>query len=182
MQPLQNWMRLAVIAILLVVFLYSAWQKQAAESSKGSSAGDTAQQRTNPPSGETDGTERGSAPEARPLPDAVAHEGKGQTRTRIANQTIRNEEGKVVFRGEVDVGPTLDRIERGEKLRFPNDGTAFQNRERRLPRQPAGYYKEHVHPTPGLRGPGPQRIVTGENGEIYYTPDHYRTFQRLDRP
>ena len=69
----------------------------------------------------------------------------------------------------------------GERLRFPNDGATFQNRERRLPKQPAGYYKEYVHPTPGLSGPGPQRIVMGQQGETYYTPDHYRTFQRVDR-
>jgi filamentous hemagglutinin len=31
-------------------------------------------------------------------------------------------------------------------------------------------------PTPGVSGPGPQRIVTGKNGEMYYTPDHYDTF------
>jgi guanyl-specific ribonuclease Sa len=61
-----------------------------------------------------------------------------------------------------------------------NDGAEFQNRERRLPKRPAGYYREWVHPTPGLGGPGPQRIVTGGEGEIYYTPDHYRTFERLD--
>jgi guanyl-specific ribonuclease Sa len=56
----------------------------------------------------------------------------------------------------------------------------FQNREKRLPQKPAGYYREWVHPTPGLRGPGPQRIVTGKEGEIYYSPDHYETFRRLD--
>lgn len=102
-------------------------------------------------------------------------------RTTIANQRILNEEGDVVFRGTVDVGPTLERIRAGERLAFPNDGSTFQNREGRLPRKPAGYYKEYVHPTPDLRGPGPQRIVMGEQGETYYTADHYRTFDRLDK-
>jgi filamentous hemagglutinin len=102
-------------------------------------------------------------------------------RTTIPRQTIRNEDGRVAFRGDVDVSQTLDRIERGERLDFPNDGTTFQNRERRLPRKPAGYYKEYVHSTPTLSGPGPQRIVVGRGGETYYTPDHYRTFERLDQ-
>ena len=101
-------------------------------------------------------------------------------RTRIAQQTIRDQDGQVAFRGTVDVGPTLARISRGERLGFSHDGIVFQNRERRLPRKPAGYYREYVHPTPGLDGPGPQRIIRGQNGETYYTPDHYRTFQRLD--
>jgi guanyl-specific ribonuclease Sa len=100
----------------------------------------------------------------------------------IPDQSIYGLEGEVVYRGDVNVGSTLARIAAGKRLKFPNDGSTFQNRERRLPRQAAGYYKEYVHPTPGLNGPGPQRIVTGQEGEIYYTADHYRTFRRLDKP
>jgi ribonuclease T1 len=99
----------------------------------------------------------------------------------IANQRIYDLDRKLVYEGDIDVGPTLARIEAGQRLRFPNDGATFQNRERRLPRQPAGYYREYVHPTEELLpSPGPQRIVIGEAGETYYTPDHYRTFRRLD--
>lgn len=97
----------------------------------------------------------------------------------IENVTLRNEAGRVVYRGSVDLGPTLDRIRRGERLSFPHDGTIFQNREGRLPRKSAGYYREYVHPTPRLPGPGPQRIVTGAEGEVYYTADHYQTFRKL---
>ena len=88
----------------------------------------------------------------------------------------------MAYKGDIDVGPTIERIRAGRLLDFPNDGVTFQNRERRLPRKPAGYYKEYVHPTPGLRGPGPQRIVAGLEGEFYYTPDHYRTFERVQQP
>jgi guanyl-specific ribonuclease Sa len=87
-----------------------------------------------------------------------------------------------LFRGTVDVGPTLRRIGQGEKLRFAHDGIIFENRERRLPKKPAGYYREYVHPTPKIGGPGPQRIVTGKEGETFYTHDHYQTFLRLDQP
>jgi guanyl-specific ribonuclease Sa len=100
--------------------------------------------------------------------------------TVIASQTIRDQDGRQVFQGDVDVGPTLERIERGERLSFSHDGIVFQNRERRLPQKSAGYYHEFVHPTPGVSGPGPQRIIVGREGETYYTPDHYRTFKRLD--
>ncbi len=98
---------------------------------------------------------------------------------RIENVTVRNLDGKVAYRGTVDLTATMRRIDAGQRLEFRNDGSTFQNRERRLPSQDRGYYKEYVHPTPRLSGPGPQRIVTGESGEAYYTFDHYKTFQRI---
>lgn len=97
----------------------------------------------------------------------------------VKNQVIRDLNGNVAYRGDVDLTDTLKRIAAGEQLRFRNDGVVFENREKRLPRQPSGYYREWVHPTAELDGPGPQRIVTGEQGEIYYTHDHYRTFRKL---
>jgi guanyl-specific ribonuclease Sa len=109
-----------------------------------------------------------------------ADESENSVRTEIKGAVIRNQDGRVIFRGTVDLSETLARIKRGEKDSHPNDGSVFQNREKRLPKQASGYYREWVHPTPGQRGPGPQRIVTGKNGEIYYTPDHYETFERLD--
>ena len=48
-------------------------------------------------------------------------------------------------------------------------------RTRLLPSRPEGYYREFVHPTPGVRGPGPQRVVQGQGGELFYSPDHYGT-------
>jgi RHS repeat-associated protein len=75
-----------------------------------------------------------------------------------------------------ELRPTLDRINRGERFPHRNDGSIFGNREGRLPQRPYGYYREYVHPTPGVEGPGAQRLVIGQEGEIYYTPDHYRTF------
>jgi len=78
-----------------------------------------------------------------------------------------------------ELAATLARIDAGKKLRFRNDGSVFENRERRLPRKPAGYYREWVHPTPGVEGPGARRMVTGKEGEVWYTPDHYKTFERV---
>ena len=98
----------------------------------------------------------------------------------ITNLKLKDETGRVIYHGDVDLQPTLDRIAAGDLLdQFRNDGSSFQNRERRLPRQPAGYYKEYVVPTPGERGPGPQRIVVGNEGEVFYTSDHYKSFRRI---
>lgn len=97
----------------------------------------------------------------------------------IDGLSLRNADGRTIYRGSIDLAPTLARIAAGKRLRFPNDGATFQNRERRLPGRPSGYYREWVVPTPGEPGPGPQRIVTGEEGEVWYTSDHYRTFRRI---
>ena len=97
----------------------------------------------------------------------------------IDGLSLRDSSGRTIYRGQIDLAPTIERIAAGRRLRFPNDGTTFQNRENRLPRRPPGYYREWVVPTPQEPGPGPQRLITGEGGEVWYTPDHYRSFRRL---
>ena len=80
---------------------------------------------------------------------------------------------------KIDLTATLERIERGISHSHRNDGSVFGNREGRLPRQPRGYYREYVHPTPGHRGPGARRVVIGQGGEVYYTHDHYESFVQV---
>lgn len=97
----------------------------------------------------------------------------------MRDQRIYALDGSLAYRGDVDLQPVLDRIEAGERDRHPNDGSVFGNREGRLPRKPRGYYTEWVIRTPGLREVGPQRLITGQQGEVYYTPDHYDSFVRV---
>ena len=77
---------------------------------------------------------------------------------------------------------TLAAIERGGPFPYDRDGTVFQNRERRLPEQPPGYYREYTVETPGSRDRGARRIVTGGRPPqvYYYTDDHYRSFRRVE--
>jgi RHS repeat-associated protein len=64
--------------------------------------------------------------------------------------------------------------------RFKRDGIIFQNREGLLPSQGSGYYREFaVEPATGVAGRGAERIVLGQAGEVYYTPDHYGSFVRI---
>ena len=44
---------------------------------------------------------------------------------------------------------TLQAIEQGGPFPYSRDGVTFQNRERRLPEKPRGYYREYTVPTPG---------------------------------
>jgi filamentous hemagglutinin len=94
----------------------------------------------------------------------------------ISGVKIVDQKTGAALEGTVDLRATLNRIESGGTFPHRNDGSVFMNRAGDLPQQSAGYYTEYVHPTPGVSGPGPQRVVTGQGGEIYYTPDHYNTF------
>ena len=93
----------------------------------------------------------------------------------ISDVTVTSR-GRVVGRGDVYLEPTINGIESG-RIRPRN---IFENREKLLPPKPPGYYSEYVHPTNGLSGVGPQRIVRGAGGEYYYTPDHYGSFVPLN--
>ncbi len=75
---------------------------------------------------------------------------------------------------------TLDLIARGGPFPYRNDGGVFSNRERQLPQQERGYYREYTVVTPGAEDRGARRVVRGNGGETYYTRDHYRTFARID--
>ncbi len=81
-----------------------------------------------------------------------------------------------------EINKTLKLIKQGGPFPHKQDATIFQNRERILPKQPHGYYHEYTVRTPGTKTRGARRIVTGGNPPqaYYYTPDHYRTFHKLE--
>ena len=69
---------------------------------------------------------------------------------------------------------------------FPHDkdGVVFGNRERILPKQQRGFYREYTVITPGARNRGARRIVCGGAVAVnpdacYYSDDHYASFRRL---
>ncbi|MFN8483362.1 MAG: ribonuclease [Anaerolineae bacterium] len=74
---------------------------------------------------------------------------------------------------------TIALIEKGGPFPYSRDGIVFENREGRLPKKPSGYYHEYTVDTPGSADRGARRIITGQNGEMYYTDDHYDTFVRV---
>jgi RHS repeat-associated protein len=77
------------------------------------------------------------------------------------------------------VSRALTRIGQGAKM-YSRDGIPFQNREGLLPGQGPGYYTEYtVEPAAGGAGRGAERLVLGKGGEVYYTPNHYGSFVRV---
>ncbi|MDG5975840.1 guanine-specific ribonuclease N1 and T1 [Hydrogenophaga taeniospiralis CCUG 15921] len=80
----------------------------------------------------------------------------------------------------------MAQIQRGGPFRYEKDGTVFGNRERLLPGQQRGYYREYTVPTPGLSHRGARRIVCGGQrprapDACYYTEDHYSSFRLIVR-
>lgn len=127
--------------------------------------------------GTWEGTGEQRRPEAGQRPQGLHAAGK----QRVGGVTVVNQrDGGTIELGTVDLAPTLERIAAGKRNSHRNDGSVFRNASRQLPAKPRGYYHEYVVPTPGISGPGPQRLVIGENGEVYYTPNHYDTFIRVE--
>ncbi len=70
----------------------------------------------------------------------------------------------------------LGLIDSDGPFKYDKDGATFQNREGLLPDEPRGYYREYTVDTPGAYNRGARRIVGGDDGERYYTADHYSSF------
>jgi ribonuclease T1 len=81
----------------------------------------------------------------------------------------------------VEARDTLALIDRGGPYPYSRDGVVFGNFEKELPARPRGYYHEYTVPTPGSRDRGARRIVTGRDAEIFYTDDHYQSFEAVLR-
>ena len=75
------------------------------------------------------------------------------------------------------------RIRQGGPFAFEKDGVVFGNRERLLPTNKRGYYREYTVKTPGARHRGTRRIVCGGPATVpdacYYTADHYASFRKI---
>ncbi len=81
----------------------------------------------------------------------------------------------------VEARRTLRLIDEGGPFPHERDGSVLGNFEGLPPRHERGYYREYTVPTPGSDDRGARRIVTGRNGETYYTDDHYASFTAVPR-
>jgi RHS repeat-associated protein len=95
----------------------------------------------------------------------------------VPGVVARDLQGNVIYQGDVDLQATYLRISQGFPDAHYNDGATYRNDNEFLPLRPEGYYTEWVVRTPGYGKVGPMRIVTGDGGEVWFTPDHYeKTF------
>lgn len=72
---------------------------------------------------------------------------------------------------------TLELIASNGPFPYKQDGVVFSNREQILPKKSSGYYHEYTVVTPGSPDRGARRIIKGQQGELFYTDDHYATFK-----
>lgn len=74
-------------------------------------------------------------------------------------------------------------IPQGGPFKYDKDGSVFGNRERLLPGNTRGYYREYTVATPGLSHRGARRIVCGgpprAPDTCFYTADHYDSFRKI---
>lgn len=110
-----------------------------------------------------------------------------QARSPAHNPLPGSAVASVAFTGlPVQGREVLEQIHQGGPFRYEKDGTVFGNRERQLPGQRRGYYREYTVPTPGLSHRGARRIVCGGQrpqapDACYYTEDHYSSFRLIVR-
>jgi ribonuclease T1 len=78
---------------------------------------------------------------------------------------------------------TYELIRQGGPFPYGKDGTVFGNRERLLPAEKRGFYREYTVRTPGSSDRGARRIVCGGPEKAphacYYTADHYASFRKI---
>jgi ribonuclease T1 len=78
---------------------------------------------------------------------------------------------------------TYELIRQGGPFPYDKDGEVFGNRERALPAEKRGFYREYTVTTPGSRDRGARRIVCGGPARAphacYYTADHYASFRKI---
>ncbi len=172
-----RWLVLLVAAVLLLIWFFTP-------------AGDV-----DPTSSGTGATTSESEPESDSPSGSPSHELTATTTpstepttfpsTPPASEGTDPESGLPLVRvGDLppEAAETLDLIDAGGPFPEPDhDGGTFQNREELLPDRPMGYYREYTVPTPGSGDRGARRIVTGEEGEYYWTGDHYSSFSRIVR-
>jgi ribonuclease T1 len=76
---------------------------------------------------------------------------------------------------------TVELIDAGGPFPYDEDGSTFGNYEGLLPDHEIGYYREYTVETPGSPDRGARRIVAGADGTLYWTEDHYESFEVIVR-
>ncbi len=112
--------------------------------------------------------------------------GVGFTNLVQAKGSLGNDKTPTISQSELPAQgrDTYEKIKSGGPFSYDKDGTVFGNRERILPNEKRGYYREYTVKTPGSRDRGARRIVCGGKPKApdacYYTADHYSSFRRIE--
>ncbi len=130
----------------------------------------------------------GRQPAARPLAKlgvAIAIGWAANFGTAALAKAPSSQAGAVALSSLPGEAQETDRLIRvGGPFPYSQDGRNFGNRERLLPMQRRGYYREYTVKTPGARDRGARRIVCGgrkptQPDACFYTDDHYASFRLI---
>jgi ribonuclease T1 len=99
--------------------------------------------------------------------------GSGSATTPTATATVSSSE-------HAEIARVLTAVRTGAPLPYSQDGEVFENREGLLPAKPSGYYRAYTVPTPGSEDRGARRLIVGADGGVWYTSDHYGSFEPID--
>jgi len=157
---------LVTAAVVLVVALVAAWWQ-----ARDAAAPPTEAPRAAPTEAPPAPTEAPPPAPPPPAPPAAA-----PTPARLDLSAIGDPDERAAI---VAVAMAIDR---GGPFTYRKDGAVFENRERRLPKQPRGYWREYTVPTPDEDDRGARRLVAGQRHELRYTRDHYRSFVVIRGP
>lgn len=80
-----------------------------------------------------------------------------------------------------EAADTVRLIDAGGPFPYDEDDGVFGNYEGLLPDRFDGYYREYTVETPGSDDRGARRIIAGADGELYWTDDHYESFEAIWR-
>ncbi len=147
----------------------------ASVSEKGSKPLPSGPESTSPPKpkdcAQTEGDNAPSAP-----PSVEYRESAGGTLAVFETSAIEME---AVAENRLPEGAkhTLDLINSGRRYPGFRNNIVFHNKEKQLPARPDGYYKEWTVRTKGKTGRGKSRLVSGQNGELFFTMNHYKSFR-----
>ncbi|MDO5502172.1 MAG: ribonuclease domain-containing protein [Actinomycetia bacterium] len=124
-----------------------------------------------------------------PVPPTPQHPGPSPTRAATTTPTAEPNVSGTPVSGlatiaESQLPPeawdTMQLIYDGGPFPYRQDDETFFNREGILPDRARGYYREYTVETPGWHDRGARRIVAGEEGDLYYTEDHYDSFRQIE--
>ncbi len=130
------------------------------------------------------GTETANPPVRDATPSTATATTPGGSSTRVRSGTDPESGLPLVALASLprEAQQTVRLVDRGGPFPYDRDGVTFGNRERLLPTEPSGYYREYTVPTPGEDDRGARRIVAGDDGrKLYWTDDHYASFSRVRR-
>jgi len=119
------------------------------------------------------------------LAAALTGAGLAQARQSPQNGPVAQDRSAVIAVAELPRAgrETYELIRAGGPFPFEKDGMVFGNRERQLPADRRGFYREYTVTTPGSRDRGARRIVCGGPARAphacYYTADHYASFRKI---